>query len=887
MAPIESTTSELKYPHFFSELPNRQLWRCNICPGQPWSKHWVAVRHEGSQRHTYEIRRLDSIDVHQPAPNDLLLSGAESQLPRDTRYDPDDVSAIISARTLSHFPVADDVLGPVPSAPSVDSAPSLAEETLPDDDPMQIYNDWGGLLGPTRPECPTAELPLDGTVGMDSDVEAVLPPPAAPQGNVKGPDLTTLHDPSKLSENTRHAPEYIKQLFGEQDWWPWLDKESCLMDIMGAFPRALFSESKLEATKWFAERAAGHQAAGLKPTTHEGQLGNLYTTCNLQRIIEDEFSNPLGARWLHEVDANLAGPMARGADGKDYYVDEIALANLDDMGRVGPVMVRRWFRRGGELVARVNPLLVHHDGRHFLVDERKKSTLVVPLSAFLLSVEDLDSPQIQAHYNLPSPSAVEEALISDDPRILLAKWKKPSHNPWRDRAAGKQVLALPMWLYCDDTSGNSSKKWNKHNSILLMLAGLPRHLAQLLYNIHFICTSNLAAPLEMMEDLSVKLWETGIEVWDSLTQEKILVITWVLAFLGDNPMASEFESHIGMSGKCFCRICKVKGADEKNRDAGAAGARARLKEFMMAGEPRTKADTLHDLDAQLQRALQGAPSALDEMARESGSKDKYFEHFVAQLRQEANHVRDTLKGKAVPEGSTRAEQVKAALCEFWDAMIPESVVNPTLSILDFDLNQDSLFEVLHVILLGVLKYFWRDAVSRQSEEGKNKLKTRLSSFDVSGLGIAPLRGHTLVQYAGSLVGRDFRTVLQAAPAVLQGMVPDECYEAWLALCRLAPLMFQPVIKNLSEYSVALEHAITNFMAATTLWTTQWFNKPKFHLFLHLLGHIRRFGPAALYSTEGFESYNLVIRLRSIHSNRHAPSDDIAENFSFCMQFIIS
>lgn len=188
-------------------------------------------------------------------------------------------------------------------------------------------------------------------------------------------------------------------------------------------------------------------------------------------------------------------------------------------------------------------------------------------------------------------------------------------------------------------------------------------------------------------------------------------------------------------------------------------------------------------------------------------------------------------------------------------------------------------EILHVVLLGVVKYWWRDAVSRLNTAQKDELKTRLSSLDVSGLPTAKLRGNTYVQYAGSLVGRDFRIVLQVAPSVLQGLIPDVHYRGWLALCRLAPMVFQPSIDNLEVYLAELEDAITQFLAATALWSIQWFNKAKFHLFVHLPYHIRRFGPAILYATESFESYNFVICLRSIHSSKHAPSVDIANAFS--------
>jgi hypothetical protein len=54
-----------------------------------------------------------------------------------------------------------------------------------------------------------------------------------------------------------------------------------------------------------------------------------------------------------------------------------------------------------------------------------------------------------------------------------------------------------MILYSDDTSGNVSKKWNKHMSIYTILAGLPAKLANQEFNIHFVATTNTANALEL------------------------------------------------------------------------------------------------------------------------------------------------------------------------------------------------------------------------------------------------------------------------------------------------------------------------------------------------------------------------------------------------------
>lgn len=183
---------------------------------------------------------------------------------------------------------------------------------------------------------------------------------------------------------------------------------------------------------------------------------------------------------------------------------------------------------------------------------------------------------------------------------------------------------------------------------------------------------------------------------------------------------------------------------------------------------------------------------------------------------------------------------------------------------------------------------------------KELLKTRLNSLDISGLQIGQqLSGRTLVQYAGSLTGRDFRVIAQIAPYVLYDLVPKACFDAWVSLSNLVPLIWQPEIEDIDVYIVSpadawcpscptdtdldtqahLETAIAAFLYHVICWTPRWFNKPKFHFILHLPAHIRRFGPAVLFTTETFESYNAIIRGKSVHSNRLAPSRDIALAFA--------
>jgi hypothetical protein len=82
----------------------------------------------------------------------------------------------------------------------------------------------------------------------------------------------------------------------------------------------------------------------------------------------------------------------------------------------------------------------------------------------------------------------------------------------------------------------------------------------------------------------------------------------------------------------------------------------------------------------LERALNGAPSAVSDLATATGSKDKYFQHFLDQLQTAANKLKEEQKGQDFGNREmSKTAEVKAALRRLRDKM-PENIFNPVLGI---------------------------------------------------------------------------------------------------------------------------------------------------------------------------------------------------------------
>ncbi|KAJ3926330.1 MAG: hypothetical protein NXY57DRAFT_979096 [Lentinula lateritia] len=469
---------------------------------------------------------------------------------------------------------------------------------------------------------------------------------------------------------------------------------------------------------------------GIRSIRFEGKLGHVYYANDLPAIIAQEMSNlNCGPRlseanqvecWLKEMDPDLLTPAHQVAGQEFFTLEPTVLQN----GNV--CMPSRWFVRNKKVFAKAWPMRVvdiEDYGHGWAV--QTFSEIKISDSDLLLSYQQFRESHLSL--GLMDPSLIVAEEESSKEFVIWEKTELGKGNRWRSKSNGKRVLAFPIWLYCDDTSGNVSKKWNKHNSFLFTAAGLPRHLANKESNIHFLSTSNTAPPLEMLDGI-------------------------VLALCGDNPMQRKVDDEDNPSStaddgnESDASLSSNSGRQSKKRNIESMKDMiTRISDFMKRGKPRNREETCTELRSQfIEGARVGGATQYKQMKTESGVKDTYQDEFVAKIQAIA-----TKKG--------------------------------------LDPHQDTPVEILHVILLGVVKYYWRDAVARTKKD-HDLLIGWLSSFNTWGLGISPLLGKTLVNYAGSLTGRDFRAIAQAAPFVLHGLLTDDQLKVWKALSALVTLV---------------------------------------------------------------------------------------------------
>ncbi|KAJ8502455.1 hypothetical protein ONZ45_g11746 [Pleurotus djamor] len=401
-------------------------------------------------------------------------------------------------------------------------------------------------------------------------------------------------------------------------------------------------------------------------------------------------------------------------------------------------------------------------------------------------------------------------------------------NPKREIAQGDPLNTSFLDYFADDVSGNRSKSWNKHWNAYITHTNLPRKLLQQEFHVHFISTSPHATITEQFiafRNAIESTHHTPVRVHDAITGLMSCFQLYLNSSRNDNPMQSEVCSHIGSKGNYPCRKCEVGGTEkEKESDVG-------YEALFHPGKPRTARGTLEEVQGQVRLACHGVAKPVQVRQTETGVKDSYTQYWIEYLLEEHRTKRSD------PKQHLTSQEIGTQL-RTWVSQNQEDIYSGFLQSRGFDPMKDTPVELLHTILLGIVKYIWHSDKYRWAVNASNTIGTSIFQ--------------------------------------LHDLLDEPYFATWKAVAELSALLWFPEIRNMDEYCEDVEVAVANVLDMFAIINpSKMHNKIKLHLLSHLTEDIRRFGPLIGSATEVFESYNAVFRFCSILSNHLAPSRDIA------------
>ncbi|KAJ7798132.1 hypothetical protein B0H14DRAFT_3546008 [Mycena olivaceomarginata] len=702
-----------------------------------------------------------------------------------------------------------------------------------------------------------------------------------------------IQDPLFCPEGADISAEELNiNFFGPDSKSEWV---AFLTDVLFSSPRLRFSRAQQKSVlSWAKELGAQVPSYNGFRQTQDALLtevgnptkrqqsgrGNVWYLNEIGDSIKKDMSNPFtrsgmalypddagnkleevwnGDKMLRDVPDHLLSPTIRH-NSVIYYVNE--LVQCSDGSWFLP---KRWLTHDGGKVMLASGFCVteRDDGSLIIQDETRELVEVSTFQFNILQILERTSGIYPC-----KPTAESHGFADEMP------------HPLREKAGSRMVYSIPLAIFIDDVSGNKSKQWNKHFSCYMSNGAVPRTKLENEFHVRFVATSPFASPLEIMQGVRASIEDTfdvPVAAWDCEGKEEVLLRPYGLLFAGDNPMQAELCSCAGLNTNYFCRTCKAGGTrDWKQSNEGFAA----VLKYFQPGEMRDSAHTAEETFQQILTALEpNIATTLTEAVRSSGVKDALAQPIIDSLVKMGMDLR-----KANPEGSSHSpDEVQAILTEELKKhqLQGEGITNPLFDMDGINMHKDTPTEILHTILLGVVKYYWGQTVWLL-EKGKDfsLFQTRLNSVLADGLNIPKIQADYMCQYKGGLIGKHFKTLSQIMAFAVEGLVPPDVLEAWLILGRLTVLLWHTDIDDIESYTTELETAIDDFLNITCKCSPSiLISKPKFHFLLHLPFFIRRFGPAVLFSTERYEAYNAVFRACSIYSNRLTPSRDIAWSFA--------
>ncbi|KAF8953953.1 hypothetical protein BDZ97DRAFT_1766967, partial [Flammula alnicola] len=709
------------------------------------------------------------------------------------------------------------------------------------------------------------EDPNDGELLMDQLEQDDILTELLQNIDLNSPEATDL-----LDEEVRG---HTRQPKIPDAWSPYESKMMFLLDTLDNLPRMRISNSLMNVFLWVLREAGARdvpslyhlrkvqaslrKSSGVPTTQHKSPKGNIYSMNDPRTLVAMDWANPTvcdhirrypvipldgvisevyhAQKWRKDADRHTLSPMYDAGD-RHYYIDE--LARLKNGNFIIPV---RWLEDdNGNVFADAYTVTFDHQ---FVAN-------VIDSNPILVKTSDLQDNFLDLMDLSLLPTWNSQTIESGHPERMP--------NPDRALAEGDPLYASWIDVFGDDVSGNRSKSWNKHWNTYISHRNLPRKFLQQEFHTHFVSTSPVASIPEQFHGIKQVIESTHkkpMKVRYGTSGVQVRLKIYVNCGPGDNPAQSEVCGHIGGNGNHPCRKCLVGGPQQvKETDIG-------FHSLFEAGVARSAEGILLDVKSQVELACLGIAQNVQNQQTKNGIKDGYTQFWIEHLIDRARTLRKNHPGRTTVDIQTELLT--------WVHENKSDIYNPFLTLDGFDPALDTPVEILHTILLGIVKYLWHASQ-------KQTYSVRLQSTERSGLSIHAIRPNYIMQYAGSLNGRQFKTITQVNVFHVYDLVDATRFLLTKAVGELAALLWIPEIRNMEEYLSDIEVAAANVLDLFAMIDpSKMTSKIKLHLLVHLKADILRFGPLVGVATEVFECFNAIFRFCSIFSNHLAPSRDIA------------
>ncbi|KAJ7229581.1 hypothetical protein B0H12DRAFT_1029956 [Mycena haematopus] len=652
-----------------------------------------------------------------------------------------------------------------------------------------------------------------------------------------------------------------------------------LLDIMDDFPRCRFTSVQMSLIIQFTKnlgvpnvpsikglrniQQSLQSSCGAAPSRIESLQGNIFYMNDIRDTIACDLANPLVAPHLHFFPEETDGPISEVFQAgrwteyapeqltpmftqgrRRFWINEVA--QLEDGTFVVPQLL---VVRNNVLEAEVFEVTQTEDGRWKLHTEDLMSKKASEFErTYDEIVEEFGNLTWVDNSHVPEMPNHQRSLVDDDEDLV--------------------VIMVSPWA--DDVSGNKSKQYNKHMNMYTGNGCLSGQLLQQEFHVHYISSSPHASSAEQFAAFRdhVKSTETKpVKAYNAATKRKCRCILRVPGLPADNPQQSEEASHMGSNANHPCRKCHWGGTTkEKETDQI-------YHECHLAGALRSAEQIRENLQRQFRLAMRGDSKGVENLQRATGTKDKIAQHWIELLVSKFRELK-------AADGRQTVDAIASDVLQ-WFSEQPGDKMNPLLDIVGLDPSQDTPLELLHTILLGVIKYIWHHMnTEKWSDTDRQLLAIRLQSTDITGLSVPPIRAAYMIQYKNNLIGKHFKTLMQILAFHVHEISTPEQFTPVKAAAELCARLWVPEIDDMDEYITQVKIAVANLLDAfDVVDPLRILTKIKLHLLVHTEEDIRRFGPLIRSSTEIYEAFNAVFRQCSIYSNHLAPSRDIARKFA--------